>query len=117
MKKKDWILIGVILLLAVVLLALYYLTMLIREEKLQKYDNVYVVVELNGEEIERYNLTDEGVYKLNGGTNTLCIEDGKAYLIDAKCPDKSCVNMGNVGVLNPIVCLPNKLTVTLHGEH
>lgn len=76
----------------------------------------WAVVRVNGEEIARYSLTDNGEYPLNGGTNTLVIQDGQAWLCDANCPDKLCVKQGKIKYDNQcITCLPNKLTVTLEG--
>lgn len=76
----------------------------------------WAVVRVNGEEIARYSLKENGEYPLNGGTNTLVIMDGQAWLVDANCPDKLCVKQGKIKYDNQcITCLPNRLTVTLVG--
>lgn len=76
----------------------------------------YVLVRINGEEVARYSMEENGVYELNGGTNTLVIEDGAARLSKADCPDKLCVNQGKIRYTGQcITCLPNKLTVTVYG--
>ncbi len=107
MKKKDFILIGAIL--AVILIAFAVIT-------LTKQDGAYVVVKVNGQEVAKYSLGEEGEYELNGGTNILRIEGGKAYLTDASCPDHLCVNQGKIDQTGEtITCLPNKLTVTVYG--
>lgn len=75
-----------------------------------------VVVAVNGTEIGRYLLSINGQYLLNGGTNTLVIENGRAKVSDADCPDKLCVKEGWVQYTGQcITCLPNKLTVTVVG--
>ncbi len=75
-----------------------------------------VVVAVNGDEIGRYSLSINGQYLLNGGTNTLVIENGRAKVSDADCPDKLCVKEGWVQYTGQcITCLPNKLTVTVVG--
>ena len=75
-----------------------------------------VVVAVNGEEIARYSLTQSGVYELNGGTNTLKIEGGQAWLTHANCPDSLCVKQGKIHSKGEVItCLPNKLTVTVYG--
>ncbi len=75
-----------------------------------------VVVAVNGTEIGRYSLSINGQYLLNGGTNTLVIENGRAKVSDADCPDKLCVKEGWVQYTGQcITCLPNKLTVTVVG--
>lgn len=107
MKKRDFILIGIILVIALLLFGVMELT---------KKDGAYVVVRVDGNEVGRYNLTDNGVYSLNGGTNILRIENGVAYLTDANCPDHLCVKQGKVNRSGEtITCLPNKLTVTVYG--
>ncbi len=107
MKKRDFILIGSILAVA---LAGLLLVFLLRE------NGARVVVKVDGETIGEYFLSVDGTYGLNGGTNTLCIENGTACLIDANCPDHLCVKQGRVSKTGQtITCLPNKLTVTVYG--
>lgn len=107
MKKKDLILIGIIL--AVILISLLAVT-------LAKKDGAYVIVRVNGEQVARYELSLDGEYALNGGTNILRIEGGKAYLTSANCPDHLCVNQGKIDESGEtITCLPNRLTVTVYG--
>lgn len=107
MKKRDLILIGSILLISIVLLLVL---------QLNKEQGAGVIVRVDGKEVARYPLTKNGTYSLNGGTNTLHIEDGKAWLTDADCPDKLCVRQGKINKEGEtITCLPNKLTVTVYG--
>ncbi len=107
MKKRDFILIGVILAVALILFGVMELT---------KKDGAYVVVRVDGTEVARYSLSDDGEYSLNGGTNILRIKDGKAYLTSADCPDHLCVKQGKIDKSGEtITCLPNKLTVTVYG--
>lgn len=75
-----------------------------------------VVVAVNGIEIGTYSLLFNGQYSLNDGSNILVIENGKAKVSDANCPDKLCVKQGWVQYTGQcITCLPNKLTVTVVG--
>ena len=107
MKKKDLILIGIIL--AVVLIS-FLVTSLVKK------DGAYVIVRIDGKQVARYELTVNGEYELNGGTNLLRIEDGVAYLVDANCPDRLCVNQGKIDQSGEtITCLPNRLTITVYG--
>ena len=107
MKKRDFILIGAIL---VVILTVFAIT------QLTKTEGSYVVVKVNGEEVAKYSLSENGEYELNGGTNILRIEDGKAYLTSADCPDHLCVNQGKIWRSGEVItCLPNRLTVTVQG--
>ena len=74
-------------------------------------------VMVEGKEIGVYSLSRDSEYSLNGGTNTLIIKDGKAYMADADCPDKLGVRQGKIHRNGEtITCLPNKLTVTVIDE-
>lgn len=74
------------------------------------------VVRIDGEEAGRYSLSKDGVYFLNGGSNTLVISDGAAWISEADCPDKICVSMGKIKSGGQVItCLPNRLTVTIEG--
>lgn len=107
MKKKDFILIGVIVAVIAIVIAVLSLT---------KKDGDYVVVKVDGNEVARYSLTQDGEYSLNGGTNVLRIENGKAYLVSANCPDHLCVKQGKIDQSGEtITCLPNRLTVTVYS--
>ena len=107
MKKKDWILIAV-LVIVVAAVSLFVL--------LSQKTGAYVLVRVDGNEVARYDLDDNGEYALNGGTNILKIENGKAYLTYADCPDHLCVKQGTIDKTGQtITCLPNRLTVTVFG--
>ncbi|MBQ8260317.1 MAG: NusG domain II-containing protein [Clostridia bacterium] len=107
MKKRDIILIASILVVAIAFLLIVELT---------KEEGAGVVVKVDGVEVAEYSLSKNGTYPLNGGTNILVIEDGRAYLSDANCPDKLCVHQGKISRTGEVItCLPNKLTVTVFG--
>jgi len=107
MKKRDIILIASILAVAIAFLLIVELT---------KEEGAGVVVKVDGVEVAEYSLSKNGTYPLNGGTNILVIEDGRAYLSDANCPDKLCVHQGKISRTGEVItCLPNKLTVTVFG--
>lgn len=47
-----------------------------------------------------------------GRSNTVQIEDGRIRMLEAECPDKTCVHMGWLdSKAMPIVCLPNHLSI------
>lgn len=107
MKKRDFVLIGSILAVALALLLVVELT---------RQEGAYVLIRVDGQECGKYYLSETGTYELNGGTNILVIENGVAYLKDANCPDKLCVHQGKISMTNQVItCLPNKLTVTVYG--
>lgn len=106
-RRADLIFIAALLALAAVL---YLLLSAGRDP------GAVAVVRVDGEETARYPLYADGVYPLNGGTNTLMIQGGEAWLTDADCPDRLCVKQGHIRFSGQcITCLPNKLTVTLEG--
>ena len=74
------------------------------------------VVRVNGVVTERHPLNEDGTFPLNGGSNILVIQDGKAWLSEADCPDKLCVKQGRIHYSGQVItCLPNRLTVTVEG--
>ncbi len=109
-KRMRYDIILIVALLVVSLAALLFINLF-------KTEGAYAVVSLNGKELARYSLSENGEHSLNGGTNTLVIKDGSAYLKDANCPDKLCVNQGKITYTGEtITCLPNKLTVSIIGQ-
>lgn len=107
MKKRDILFVGAILLVSLALLLV---------TRLGGRTGGAVVVRVEGEVRETYSLAADGTYSLNGGTNVLCIEGGKARMVEANCPDHYCMRQGAIHAANQtITCLPNKLTVTVVG--
>ena len=50
----------------------------------------------------------------DGGYNIIQVKNGEISVIGASCPDKICVDHGELkSELLPIICLPNKLEITL----
>jgi nitrate/nitrite transporter NarK len=104
---------SLILILASVVVGIsaFFTVRLLREE------GSAVRVQVNGETVAEYSLLYDGEYVLNGGSNILVIEDGRAFMKDADCPDHLCVKQGKISKTGQVItCLPNKLTVTVYGE-
>ena len=101
-------LILVLLLLVVGLSALFIFKAVTKEG-----NSVRVLID--GELVARYSLSVDGEYSINGGTNILKIENGKAYMIYADCnenPDFKCTRQGKISKeLESIDCLPNRVRV------
>ena len=112
-KKKyirDLVLVGVLLIAAV--LALFLLRNW--QEKETGNNAVVTVRTADGEAI--YPLNKDGVFSLNGGTNTLVIENGEAWVSEADCPDKICMGMGKISKNGEfIACLPNQVIIVVEG--
>lgn len=78
----------------------------------------YAVVTVDGEEICRMTLdTDETIEVGENGTyNTITVQDGQVFVSGASCPDKLCMAQGHKSHGGEtIVCLPNKLVVSVVG--
>lgn len=109
MKKRDLIFVLTVLIITIILFLIFQII---------KKPGEYVKVMINGEVVASYSLDIDNDYILNDGTNILRISSGKAQIIDANCPDHLCVkhrSICNDG--ETIVCLPNKLTVTVYSDN
>lgn len=113
MKKNDVILITV---LAVLALAAFGSVSLYSRLTTKEPE---AVVYLNGEEQGRYPLSEDTVVEMrleNGNYNILEIQDGKADITKASCPDKVCVKHHPIsGQGESLVCLPNQLVVEIEN--
>lgn len=106
--RIDIIVIASLLLLSLAVLLLVNLT---------RKEGAYAEIIIDGETVGKYPLAIDGVYELNGGTNTLTVKDGKAYMSYSSCPDHICENTGSVTYVGQtIVCLPNEVTVRIVGK-
>ena len=107
MKKNDWILVAVILVLAGVGFLIY--------TNLGRQVAGIVKVTVDGELFGTYSLEKEQEIKIND-TNYLLIKDGEADMIEADCPDQICVDHKTISKnKETIVCLPNKVIVEIFG--
>ena len=114
MKKRDLIIIGIVLVIAVS--AFVFI-------ELFQQDGSYVVVTVGSgqdqHEIAKYSLSDDGEYSLNGGTNVLKIEGGKAWMIYGDCPKikGDCTRQGKISKNGQsIVCTVNDVIVTVYSD-
>ena len=110
MKKNDVILLISLLCLSLLALLLLFIF----------FGNTgeVAVVTVNGEEIARLSLAEDTELLIEGvnGTNYLVIRDGSAFLTDATCPDRICVHTGAADPLRSIVCVPNRVVITVETE-
>ena len=80
-------------------------------------EGAYIRIELDGELYREIPLSVDGVYSLGGGSNVLTVEGGEAFMSYSDCPDHTCENTGRVKFVGQtIVCLPNRLSITIIGE-
>ena len=106
--KKEVIITSLLLLLSVISLIIIRAAMPAGKE---------VEIRVDGEVAAVYPLSENGEYSLLSGANILVIEDGAAYMKHADCPDRVCVITGKISLVGEtIVCLPNRLSVTVVGD-
>lgn len=107
MKKNDLILAGIILAVAVCLLAL---------QMSGDRDNAHLVkIRSGGKVFGTYDLSRDRTIDING-TNRLVIEDGQAWMEWADCPDQVCVRHRAVSKTGEsIICLPNRVVISVEG--
>jgi len=75
-----------------------------------------VQVTIDGKAYGTYSLSEDRVEEISSdlGHNRLVIQDGKATMQDATCPDGICVAHAAIfRVGESIVCLPNRVVVTV----
>lgn len=118
MKKNDFILIAVVLIIAFTIFAGQRLLNNNNNENneavpvavVQVCGEVYGVYPLSVDREERIELED-------GSYNIFSIKDGEVTMIEASCPDKICVNHPAIhSSYDPIVCLPNEVIITVQGN-
>lgn len=116
MKKirNDIILAAVLVAAAAIALAVFFFT---------RTAGGYAVVLIDGEESARYSLSEDIEVTITTGENDdsyniLKIENGKAKVTSASCPDGICVNHKSVQYDGEtIVCLPNKVVIRIDSAH
>jgi hypothetical protein len=114
--KRDLILLAGILAAAVLIYVVFWYT--------HQEVGAQVVVTVDGETYGTYDLNPADgkaqtieITKDKTVTNLLIIEDGKADMTQADCPDKLCVHQKAISATGEtIVCLPNKVVVEIAGE-
>lgn len=100
MRKNDFILAGVILLIAVIAFAL-----------IPKENANMAKITVDGKLYATVSLDKNQKIKI-GDTNIACVENGEIYMESATCPDKLCVHQGKISNSSKkIVCLPNKVII------
>lgn len=112
MKKKDFLIVAVVLLLAGILALVFHFA---------GGDPVGSIrVKVDGKVVGTYSLAEEQSipFDTEYGHNMVVIKDGKAHMEESDCPDHYCEEQGEISKSGEtIVCLPHKLVVeTVSGE-
>ncbi|MBE6631791.1 MAG: NusG domain II-containing protein [Ruminococcaceae bacterium] len=109
-KRNDIIFVAIIL-LAVLAAALVMLLLRTSGDK--------VIVSIDGKLFGEYSLNENRSVeiKTDEGYNLLIIEDGKAYVKEASCPDGICSSHRPISYGGEsIICLPNKVVVEIRTD-
>lgn len=80
-------------------------------------DGTVALIYVNGELYRRVELSgaEEGYTIAIGEGNVAFVEKGCISMQSADCPDKLCVKQGKATVLQPVTCLPNRVTIIVEG--
>ena len=111
LNRYDIGLVLIILLVAAIFLIVF--------GQFRKKSGSQVAVSVDGTVIGTYFLDENQTVTITGfegGYNVLRIQDGKASIYDADCPDKLCVHqcaITNQG--ESLICLPHRVVVTVIG--
>jgi len=104
-KKGDFLIIGIVILLALTPLLIPLLS--------EKSGDAFVRVSQDGEILYEGPITEDKVIETPNGSNRVIISGGEVYMEHADCKDQLCVSAGKATQEHPIICLPNKVTVTI----
>ncbi len=108
MKRKDYILIFIVLLIVGITLGMNY----IKNTKDKESIEIYVDNKL----YKTYDINDRDEIKIetSEGYNIIKVHDKGVEIVEASCPDKVCIHSGFI--TNPsesIVCLPHKVHIKI----
>ncbi len=111
-RRMDFILIAVVMFIALISAVIVYLTH-------NKGD--MAVIKVDGNIVSELSLSDNTTITIEGyqgGSNTVSIIDGKAYVSEADCPDEICVKTGGISRAGEtIVCLPHRVVVEIKSSN
>ncbi len=106
-KKKDFILIGVLLVIALIAWC---------DTVSSASDRASVTITIGGEIYGTYPLDQSRTIEINDakGYNKVVIENGSVHMADADCPDQYCVQHAAIHAGHEtIICLPHELVVEI----
>lgn len=108
MKRKDFILIGLVLIVIVVSFGVNFI--------MNNKDSDYIEIYVDNKLYKTYSIYDEDEFRINtkDGYNIVKIHNHGVEITEASCPDKVCVKSGFITKSSEsIVCLPNKVNIKI----
>lgn len=107
MKKRDILLLGVLLLAGAVMLLCMHLK--------APAENAVLRITVDGELFGEYSLDMDQEIDIKG-KNICEIENGSVLMTEADCPDLICVHTAAIDARGgTIVCLPNKVVLSIEN--
>ena len=107
--KNDIIFIGLLLLFCIASCVVVYKGAAVKGSRL--------TITVDGKTYGTYSLLEEQTITVAEGKNSIVIEDGKAYMSHASCPDQLCVRQNRISFdKESIICLPNKVVLTISSD-
>ena len=116
LQKRDWVVIGALLLLAAGCWLFYRFTYRPPQEQ-----NLAVIM-IDGKEVMRLNLLEETdrIFSLEedyGIPVSFQIEDHRIRFVQVTCPDHICENAGYLSMEGQsAVCMPTRTSLSIYGE-
>ena len=123
MKKKEYIALGVIAIISIVLILVFKFI----PTRINRTDNSlngapndqakgeWIVVVYRGEIVQWFDSGVDATYTVKGNVGDLTIEvkDGKWHVSKVDCPNHNCEKMGwaDVDSILPIQCIPNGIYI------
>lgn len=109
-QKGDWLAVGIVGLLAVLVLLLF----LPKNTGQTAYAQIY----LHGEKIKTIPLDEAQSFTITDRyTNEIAVTDGKIAITHSDCPGEDCVHSGGISHSGrSIVCLPNGLEIRIVSD-
>lgn len=115
MKTKFWIIIfsAVLIICAGLWISISNLSLSTNIVGIYQDSKLVKTIDLNSV-TEEYEITLKG----ESGENTILVSQGHIKMKAAQCPDKVCVNHGELkSNTSPIVCLPNKVVIKFENNN
>ena len=107
LSRKDYILIGALLLISVIGIILCFAL---------RSDGAEIEITVNGQTAAVLPLDDDAVFDTGHG-NVIKIKGGVAFMEYADCPNRDCTAHAGISKRGEvIVCLPNKTVITVRGD-
>lgn len=110
-KKKTGLIAFAVILLSAALLCGFFLFTADNGEKKTAY------IYSGGELLYCIDLSSDNKeisVKTDSGYNKVCLKDGKIGVIEADCPDKTCIKTGLTdSSFIPVICMPHRLEIVI----